>query len=77
MVEAMKHKEVKFSRYDTVDYLQTEEDIVEYLEAAAEDGDLALIAAALDDIARARNISQPAKGDCTTKSPEEGPHIRR
>jgi probable addiction module antidote protein len=57
----MKHKEVKFSRYDTVDYLQTEEDIAAYLEAVAEEGDPALIAAALGDIARARNISQLAR----------------
>lgn len=57
----MKQKEVKFSRYDTVDYLQAEEDIAAYLEAAAEEGDPALIAAALGDIARARNISQLAR----------------
>lgn len=33
----MKHKEVTFSRYDTVDYLHTEEDISAYLEAVAEE----------------------------------------
>lgn len=54
-------KTVKFSRYDTVDYLQTEEEIAAYLDAAVEDGDPALIAAALGDIARARNISQLAR----------------
>ncbi|WP_186074547.1 addiction module antidote protein [Burkholderia gladioli] len=54
-------KAVKFSRYDTVDYLQTEEEIAAYLDAAVEDGDPALIAAALGDIARARNISQLAR----------------
>ncbi len=47
-------KAVKFSRYDTVDYLQTEEEIAAYLDAAVEDGDPALIAAALGDIARAK-----------------------
>ncbi|WP_414440800.1 addiction module antidote protein [Burkholderia sp. 22PA0106] len=51
-------KPAKFSRFDSVDYLVTAEDIAAYLEAAVEDGDPALIAAALGDVARARNISQ-------------------
>lgn len=53
--------DVKFSRYDTVDYLTTEEDIVAYLDAVVEDGEPALIAAALGDVARARNLSQLAR----------------
>ncbi|WP_387468107.1 addiction module antidote protein [Photorhabdus sp. RM323S] len=57
----MKSQKVKFSRYDTADYLQTEEDIAAYLEAVVEDGDPSLIAATLGDIARARNISQLAR----------------
>ena len=52
---------VKFSRYDTVDYLKTEEEIAAYLDADMEDGDPALIAAALGDVARARNISKLAR----------------
>jgi len=51
----------KFSRYDTADYLETEEDVRFYLEACQEDGDPTLIAAALGDIAQARNMSQLAK----------------
>ena len=51
----------KFSRYDTADYLETEEDIRLYLEACLEDGDPALVTAALGDIARARNMTQLAK----------------
>lgn len=51
----------KFSRYETSDYLETEEDIRHYLEACQEDGDPALIAAALGDIARARNMTALAK----------------
>ncbi|MEK6349462.1 MAG: addiction module antidote protein [Burkholderia sp.] len=51
----------KFSRFDSADYLGTAEDIAAYLEAAVEDGDPALIAAALGDVARARNISQLAR----------------
>lgn len=46
--------EVKFSRYDTVDYLKTEGDIAAYLDTVREDGDPALIAAAVHDVARAR-----------------------
>ncbi len=52
---------VQFRRYDTADHLRTEGDILAYLDAAIEDGDPALIAAALGDIARARNFSQLAR----------------
>ena len=51
----------KFSRYDTAEYLETEEEIRLYLEACQEEGDPALVAAALGDIARARNMSQLAR----------------
>lgn len=47
----------RFSRYDTADYLKTDEDIAAYLEAVMEDGDPALIAAALGDVARAQHDS--------------------
>lgn len=53
--------QVTFSRYDTADYLKTEEDIAAYLDAVMEDSDPALIAAALGDVARARNFSQLAR----------------
>lgn len=53
--------DAKFSRYDTADYLTSEEDIAAYLEAAAEAGEPTLIAAALGDIARARNFSEVAR----------------
>lgn len=51
----------KFSRYDTADYLQTEEDMALYLGACLEDGDPALIALALGSIARARGMAQLAR----------------
>jgi probable addiction module antidote protein len=51
----------KFSTYDTADYLKTRKDIRHYLEACLEDGDPALVAAALGDIARARNMSALAR----------------
>ena len=46
--------------WDAVDYLQTEEDVVAYLEAALDEGDPALIAAALGDIARAKGMTNVA-----------------
>ncbi|EPG3316897.1 addiction module antidote protein [Pseudomonas aeruginosa] len=53
--------EVKFSRYDTADYLKTKDDVTAYLDAVMEDGDPSLIAAALGDLARIRNLSQLAR----------------
>lgn len=50
--------DVTFSRYDPADFLKTEADIAAYLDAAAEDGDTAVIAAALGDVVRARNLSK-------------------
>ena len=46
--------------WDAADYLETEEDIVLYLEAAFEDGDPGLIAAALGDVARAKGMTTVA-----------------
>jgi len=53
----------KFSRWDSADYLKTEEDIDRYFEAClAEDpGDGSLIHSALGAIARARGMSQLAR----------------
>ena len=47
--------------WDPADHLKTEEDMVAYLEAALEEGDPALITAALGDIARAKGMSQVAR----------------
>ncbi|MBK1692767.1 probable addiction module antidote protein [Ectothiorhodospira mobilis] len=57
----MTEQAVTFSHYDTADYLESEEDIAAYLMAVMEENDPALLAAALGDIARARNMSQLAK----------------
>jgi probable addiction module antidote protein len=45
---------IKTRPWDAVEHLKSEADMAAYLEAALEDGDPALIAAALSDIARAR-----------------------
>lgn len=47
--------------WDVVEHLQTEEDMAAYLEAALEDGDAHLVAAALGDIARAKGMTQVAQ----------------
>jgi probable addiction module antidote protein len=47
--------------WDASDHLQTKEDIVAYLEAALEDGDPSLVAAALGDIARSKGMTQIAR----------------
>jgi probable addiction module antidote protein len=47
--------------WDVVEHLETEQDIVAYLEAALEEGDPSLIAAALGDIAKAKGIAQIAR----------------
>jgi len=52
-----------FSRYDTADYLKTEEDIAAYMDAVMEEGggDPAYVARALGVVARVRNMSQLAR----------------
>jgi probable addiction module antidote protein len=47
--------------WDPAEHLDTEEDMAAYLEAALEEGDSALIAAALGDIARAKGMTQVAR----------------
>ena len=55
--------EAKFSRYDSADYLETEEDIAMFLDAVMEEGgdDPAYVTRALGAVARARNISKLAR----------------
>lgn len=47
--------------WDPAEHLGAEEDMAAYLEAALEEGDPALIAAALGDIARAKGMTQVAR----------------
>jgi probable addiction module antidote protein len=51
----------KTRSWDAAEHLETEEDMALYLEAALEDGDPALVAAALGDIARAKGMSEIAR----------------
>jgi probable addiction module antidote protein len=47
--------------WDAAEHLHTQEDMVAYLEAAFEEGDPSLIAAALGDIARAKGMTDIAR----------------
>ena len=47
--------------WDAAEHLQSDEDMAAYLEAALEENDAALFAAALGDIARAKGMSQLAR----------------
>jgi len=46
--------------WDAAEHLETEEDMAIYLEAALEENDPTLVAAALEDIARAKGKTLPA-----------------
>jgi len=50
----------KVTRWDPSEYLDSPKAIAAYLEAAFDDGDPALVAAALGDIARAMGMTQLA-----------------
>ena len=52
---------LKIIPWDSAAYLKNDDDIAAYLEAVFEDGDPALIAAALGDIARAKGMSKIAE----------------
>ena len=54
-------QKTKTRLWDPAKHLETEEDMAAYLEAALEDGDPALVAAALGDIARAKGMTQIAR----------------
>jgi probable addiction module antidote protein len=62
--------------WDPAEHLETREDVAAYLEAALEDGDPAVISAALKDIGRSRAMAQIAQdSDLETKNLQEVLHI--
>ena len=67
---AKKRTKEKFSRYDSADYLTSEQDIVHYLEAAMENanGNAAVIVNALGVVARARGMMQLARATGMTRA---------
>jgi probable addiction module antidote protein len=62
-------KAIKFSRYDSADYLKSEKAMVLYLEACMEEAgdDAGYIAEALGTIARAHGMTQLAKDLALTR----------
>lgn len=52
---------IKTRPFDASNYLKDEADVAAYLQAAMDDGDPALLAAALGDIAKARGMTQLAR----------------
>ncbi len=52
---------IKTIAWDAAAFLKSDEDIAHYLEAAFEDGDPTLVAAALGDVARAKSMSRVAQ----------------
>lgn len=52
---------IKTRPWDAAEFLESEEDMAAYLEAVLEDGDPALVAAALGDIARAKGMARVAR----------------
>ena len=53
----MEESKLKTTRWDSADYLKTDKDVAEYLDAVLEDGDAALIAHALGIVARSKGMS--------------------
>jgi probable addiction module antidote protein len=51
----------KTRRWDAAEHLKTNKDITAYLDAALQDGDTAVVAAALGDIARAKGMIKIAR----------------
>lgn len=57
----MEQKKMETRLWDPAEHFETEEDMAAYLDAALEDGDPALVVAALGDIARAKGMAQIAR----------------
>ena len=57
--------------WDVTDYLQSDEDIVAYLEAALEERDDDFLAVALVDIARARGLQEALAKELRTTATQE------
>jgi len=51
----------KISTWDAAEYLETDEDMAAYIEAALEENDPGIFASALGDIAKAKGMTQISK----------------
>lgn len=61
MATVMAEKTIETRPWNAAEHLESEEDMVAYLEAALVEGDASLVAAALGDIARAKGMSEIAR----------------
>lgn len=57
----MAKKSIETQPWDAAEHLENAEDMAAYLDAAIEDGDPAVVVAALGDIARAKGMTQIAR----------------
>jgi probable addiction module antidote protein len=57
MSRIKRRPKIKTIPWDAATYLRSDDDIAHYLEAAFEDGDPSLVAAALGDVARAKGMA--------------------
>ncbi len=57
----MKRKRIETRPWDVAEHLKNDKDIAAYLEEVLEDGEPALVYAALGDIARARGMTEIAR----------------
>jgi probable addiction module antidote protein len=57
----MAKSKIKTTPWNSADYLKSEKDIAYYLQAVFDDGDPALIAHALGEVARAKGMAQVAR----------------
>ena len=60
MINENKLKELKVKEWNVLDYLETEEDIAEFLEAALEENDVEYFIKAIGTVAKARGINEMA-----------------
>ncbi len=61
MAQAKTKTKTKTRPWDAAEYLTSEEEMASYLEAALDEGDPALFAAALGDVARAKGMTEIAR----------------
>lgn len=63
---------LKTTVWDVAEHLKTNEDMAAYLDACLEEGDPALVATALGDIARARHVADCARYRARAGEPLQG-----
>jgi probable addiction module antidote protein len=56
----MEQQDIKLEKYDAIAFLENEEDVIAYLNAALEDGDISLLNEVLGNIARWRGMTEIA-----------------